>query len=242
LPGTDTETIVNVMSFRTVLLDTLRAFEPVLRQPGVLVAGSEVPNLLEPEARSSLVVSKDLDLAVPVECHRAVVQSLREVQGFVPSKEEPSVWLPLREGFIEVNFIGLDRERPGDTYVLEDSELPLLVFGHLSLLNQGDFVEVDGLRIPLPRPAGLLLEKLLTDRSGEKGDRDLLVALGLILTSTGSDIAELVQLNSALAPDLKHAVRANLTTLSLLQTREGMPDPLPYRALVAKLLSDLERS
>ncbi|MGA2766328.1 MAG: hypothetical protein ABSG17_23535 [Spirochaetia bacterium] len=31
------------------------------------------------------------------------------------------------------------------------------------------------------RPAGLILEKLITDRSGEKGDRDLLVALALSL-------------------------------------------------------------
>jgi hypothetical protein len=160
----------------------------------------------------------------------------------VASKDEPSVWLPSQEGFIEVNFIGLDRERPGETYVLEDSELPLLVFGHLSLLSQGDFVEVDGLRIPLPRPAGLLLEKLLTDRSGEKGDRDLLVALGLILACRGSDIAELLQIHSALVPELRHVVRANLTTLSLLQTRTGMPDPAPHRALVARLLSELERS
>lgn len=36
--------------FRDRLLATLRAVEPILDVPGVLVAGSEVPNLLEANA------------------------------------------------------------------------------------------------------------------------------------------------------------------------------------------------
>ncbi|HEU4581572.1 MAG TPA: hypothetical protein VFS67_25110 [Polyangiaceae bacterium] len=36
------------MEFRTRLLETLRAVRSVLEAPGVLVGGSEVPNLLEP--------------------------------------------------------------------------------------------------------------------------------------------------------------------------------------------------
>jgi hypothetical protein len=58
------------VSFRTKLLATLREIEPVLVEPGVLVAGSEVPNLLEPGAASSLVVSQDVDIAVPVALRR----------------------------------------------------------------------------------------------------------------------------------------------------------------------------
>jgi len=40
------------------LLETLRAVRSVLNEPGVLVGGLEVPNLLEIDARSSLVVSE----------------------------------------------------------------------------------------------------------------------------------------------------------------------------------------
>ena len=54
----------------------------------------------------------------------------------------------------------MDREtaRAGETYVLEDAELPLLVFAQLGLLSPGAPVVVDGLVIPVPRVAGLLLD------------------------------------------------------------------------------------
>jgi hypothetical protein len=126
--------------------------------------------------------------------------------------------------------------------VLEDSELPLLVFGHLSLLRPGRSVSIDDLNIPLPRPAGLILEKLLTDRSGEKGDRDLLVVLGLALVSQPSDFDELDVGYRGLAPDLRYIVRSNLTLLSLLEPRKAMPDPTAHRNLVAELLARLERT
>lgn len=60
------------MTFRERLLATLRAVEPILDVRGVLVAGSEVPNLLEVDAAATLVVSQDVDLAVPVEVHDEV--------------------------------------------------------------------------------------------------------------------------------------------------------------------------
>ncbi len=209
-----------------------------------MVAGSEVPNLLEPDARSTLVVSQDVDIAVPVERHAAVKESLGAVVGLVRSKEEPSVWLPREADLIEVNFIGWDAysARAGETYVLEDAELPLLVFGHLSLLRPGRTLLIEDLLIPLPRAAGLLLEKLLTDRSGEKGDRDLLVALALLLVSEESDFAEVELLYKGLAPDHRYAVRSGLSTLSLLEPRMHMPDPTRHRLLVADLLARLERT
>jgi hypothetical protein len=37
-----------------------------VNEPGVLIVGSEVPNLLQPGAASTLVVSQDVDLAVPL--------------------------------------------------------------------------------------------------------------------------------------------------------------------------------
>jgi hypothetical protein len=232
------------MDFRSRLLRTLRAIAPVLQEPGVLVAGSEVPNLLEPDARSTLVVSQDVDIAVPVDRHAAVKERLREMRGLAQSKEEPSVWLPEEADLIEVNFIGWDARgtRPGETYVLEDEELPLLVFGHLALLRPGRTLTIDGISVPLPRPAGLILEKLLTDRSGEKGDRDLLVALALLLVSDAGDLTEIEAQYRELSPELRYAARSGLSTLSLLEPRLHMPDPTLHRVLVAELLARLERS
>jgi hypothetical protein len=232
------------MTFRDRLLATIRAARPVLETADVLVVGSEVPNLLEPGAASTLVVSHDLDIGVPVSRHGLVKQHLgRLLSAFAPSPEEPSVWTPRSPDLLEVNFVGIDPSRdPTDAYVLEDDQLPLLVFGALSLVTAGPEIEVAGTRVRLPRPAGLLLEKLVTDRTGEKGDRDLLVALGVLMTASGDDLEELAARYRGLRPELRHAVRSNLTVLSLLDTRAGMPDPRPRRETVAGVLRRLERA
>jgi hypothetical protein len=230
------------MSFRDCLLATLRAVRSVLDEPGIVVAGSQVPNLLEPGARASLVVSQDVDIVVPVEKHEAVLRRLASVIELEPSRDEPSVWLPKCDGIIEVNFIGVDSARAGETYVYEHPELPLLVFGNLSLLRIGSPVEVDGLVIPVPRPAGLLAEKLLTDRSGEKGDRDLLVVMGLLLVAQSGDIDELELIYRSLSPDQRYMVRSNLSVLSLLEARNEMPDPVPHRARLAQLMARFEKA
>ncbi|MEO8182848.1 MAG: hypothetical protein ABI895_28785 [Deltaproteobacteria bacterium] len=230
------------MEFRTRLLETLRAVRSVLNERGVLVGGSEVPNLLEIDVRCSLVVSEDVDIVVPVDSHEGVKQALQSVVGFQQAPEEPSVWLPQRPELIEVNFIGMDSgPRAGETYVLEDAALPLLVFGNLCLLRPGRPVHVEDLVIPVPRPAGLLAEKLLTDRSGEKGDRDLLVVMGLLLVSEPADIDELETLYRSLPPEQRYSIRSNLGILSLLEPRNQMPDPVPHRARLAQLMARLER-
>jgi hypothetical protein len=54
------------MTFRDRLLATINAAAPVIESAGVLIVGSEVPNLLEPGIASTLVVSQDLDIGVPV--------------------------------------------------------------------------------------------------------------------------------------------------------------------------------
>jgi hypothetical protein len=82
---------------------------------------------------------------------------------------------------------------------------------------------------------------LITDRTGEKGERDLLVALGLLVTSNPQDLDELESLYRGLRPELRHAARSSLTLLSLLGPREGMPDPRPRRAEVAALLRRVEK-
>jgi hypothetical protein len=228
--------------FRTRLVRTLRAIETILREPGVMVAGSEVPNLLEPDAASTLVVSQDVNIAVPVERHGAVKARLREVRGLVCSPEEPSVWVPQSPDLLEVNFIGMDAagERAGETCVLDDDELPLLVFGQLALLRPGKVVSVEGIAVPLPHPAGLLLEKLITDRSGEKGDRDLLVALALLLVAEPEELGELRTTYLGLSPELRYAARSGLATLSLLEPRLWMPDPTRHRRRIRELAALLD--
>ena len=233
------------MAFRDQLLRTLGAAQPVLDVPGVLVAGSEIPNLLEPDAASTLVVSEDVDVAIPVGAHAAVKERLSELVGLVRSASEPSVWLPVDPSrMIELNFVGRDEDisTAGETYLLEDGELPLLVFGPLSLLEPGEIRIVDGVRIPLPRPAGLLLEKLVTDRTAEKGDRDLLVVLGLLLSCDAAALDEATSRYALLPAELRHAVRSNLTVLSLMAPRAGMPDPTVHRARVSAFLDRLDRA
>ena len=230
------------MDFRTRLIKTLKCVGAVLQEPGVLIAGSEVPNLLEADARSTLVVSQDLDIVVPVASHAGVKARLQDIRGLKRSGEEPSVWLPLSTDLLEVNFIGMDKrsERAGETYLLEDDELPLIVFAQLSLLSPGKLLRIEGLEVPLPRPAGLLLEKLVTDRSGEKGERDLLVALSLLLVCEPPDIRELEALYRGLPEEQQYAARSALSLLSLLAPYPQMPDPTPHRPLLAGLLARLE--
>lgn len=225
------------------MLATLRAVEPILKVRGVLVAGSEVPNLLEADAAATLVVSQDVDLAIPIAVHEEVKARLDQITRLVPSSDEPSVWIPRPEAseLIEVNFIGLDPGivDPSDTYEKQDHRLPLMVFGPLSLLAAGPSVEIDGLRIPLPQPAGLALEKLVSDRTGEKGDRDLLVVAALLAAMPPAGFDQLERTFLDLSIELQHQVRSNLSILSLLEARPGMPDPRPHRPVVDALLRRL---
>jgi hypothetical protein len=228
------------VTFRDRLIATIRAARPVLESPGILVVGSEVPNLLETGAASTLVVSQDLDVGVPVSWHSALLKRLDELHEFEPSDDEPSVWTPRSPDLLELNFVGIDpAQDPAEAYVFDDERLPLLVFGGLSLVSRGTEIDVGGTRVALPRPAGLLLEKLVTDRTGEKGERDLLVSLGVLAHSTPGDLDELEALYERLRPELRHAVRSNLTILSLLAPRAGMPDPRPHRGELAALLRRL---
>lgn len=229
------------MTFRDRLLATVRAARPVLASTGAVIVGSEVPNLLQPGAASTLVVSQDLDIGVYVDRHASLKQNLDGLRDFVQSPDEPSVWIPVTPGLLELNFVGIDPlQDPAEAYVFDDDRLPLLVFGALSLLTTGPGIDLDGEHIPLPRPAGLLLEKLVTERTGEKGERDLLVALGLLGLMSAPDLEDLVSSYRLLRADLRHAIRSNLTILSLLEAREGMPDPRLHRHTVSELLGRLD--
>jgi hypothetical protein len=64
-------------TFRGRLLATLRAVRGVLGVPGVMVVGSEVPNLLEPGGAATLAVSQDVDLLVPLARHVDVLARRR---------------------------------------------------------------------------------------------------------------------------------------------------------------------
>ncbi|MGH9384766.1 MAG: hypothetical protein ACRD2N_10815 [Vicinamibacterales bacterium] len=232
------------MTFRDRLLATLRQLRPVLEEPGILVIGSEVPNLLQPNAASTLVISQDVDLAVPVDELERVKRRLRDVVGLVPSTDEPSVYVPTSPNLIEANFLGLDRRisDASETYVLDDPELPLMVFGPVGLLRPGPVVTIEGLRLTLPRPADLMAEKLLTDRTGEKGARDLLVVAGLLATSGEAELNEFVSVAGSLTLEARHAIVSGLTVLSLMDGRDGMPDPAPHRESIAALIRRLEAS
>jgi hypothetical protein len=231
-----------IVQFRERLIATLRAIKPLLEVPGVLVIGSEVPNLLENRAAATLVISEDVDIGVPLSSHAEVKRRLPDIKGLTASPEEPSVWVPKDDRLIEVNFVGMspDIRGAGESYVLEDPELPLLVLGNLSVLRPGQPIEVEGLTVPVPRPAGLLLEKLISERSGIKGDRDLLVVLGLLLVTSEAELNELCEAYEQLPAELQYTVRTNLTVLSLLEPIPGMPDPTAHRQVVAHLLQRLE--
>lgn len=87
---------------------TIRAARPVLEHPGVLVIGSEVPNLLEAGAAATLIVSQDLDVGVPISRHAPVKRLLPRLSSdFQPSRDEPSVRTPRSPELPEVNFNGL---------------------------------------------------------------------------------------------------------------------------------------
>ena len=57
---------------------------------------------------STLVVSQDLDIGVPIERHAAVKSRLADLHDFQPSADEPSVWLPRSGDLLEINFVGID--------------------------------------------------------------------------------------------------------------------------------------
>lgn len=98
-----------------------------------MVGGSQVPNLLQPDAAATLVVSHDVDLVVPVAAHRQVRDALARVTGYQPSAAEPSVWLPDDPQRLEINFIGRDpsMRETADSYVLEDT----MLLGNLAVLS-----------------------------------------------------------------------------------------------------------
>lgn len=206
-----------------------------------MVVGSEVPNLLEPNAASTLVVSQDVDVLVPLSAHAEVKSALGAIRGLHPSPDEPSVWLPDTDAMIEVNFLGQDPALtdPTESYPLGDDELPLMVFGGLGWLRPAPAVQMDELAVPVPRLADLLIEKLVTERSGLKGDRDLLVALGLLMFSSEAELAEARRVLTELPVEARHAVRTNLGILALLPPRPGVPDPTSHRELVARFLASL---
>lgn len=208
-----------------------------------MVGGSQVPNLLQPGAASTLVVSQDVDLVIPIAAHAQVRDALALIHGYEPSTSEPSVWLPDDPQKLEINFIGRDPSlhATDESYVLEDPSLPLLVFGLLTFLREGDAVETGGIRIPLPRPAGLLIEKLLTERAGLKGERDLLVALGLLMHCSQSDLIEVTQLFRQSSDDARATLLGNLAILSLMRPLPDMPDPVRGRELVESLVAKLQQ-
>lgn len=88
------------MDFRSRLLATLRRLAPLFEEEGVMVVGSEVPNLLQPAVAATLVVSQDVAIGVPVDRHAALKERLAGLEGLRPAPEEPSV-VPDRLSLLE---------------------------------------------------------------------------------------------------------------------------------------------
>ncbi|HLG59874.1 MAG TPA: hypothetical protein VI485_31330 [Vicinamibacterales bacterium] len=86
----------------------------------------------------------------------------------------------------------------------------------------------------------MMVEKLLTDRTGEKGARDLLVVAGLLAVADPADLDEMVSTVGGLPAECRHTVRSSLTLLSLVEPVSGMPDPSLFRAQVTRLLARIE--
>jgi len=57
---------------------------------------------------------------------------------------------------------------------------------------------------------------------------------------TPADFDQLERAYSGLSIELRHQVQSNLSILSLLDARPGMPDPRPGRLVVDALLRRLE--
>jgi len=108
-------------------------------------------------------------------------------------------------------------------------------------LREGETIDAAGVRVPLPKPAGLLIEKLLTERSGLKGERDLLVALGLLMHCREPDVVEVTEIFRQLPSDARTTLLANLAVLSLMRPLPAMPDPVRGRDLVESLLERLRK-
>jgi hypothetical protein len=65
---------------------------------------------------------------------------------------------------------------------------------------------------------------------------------GLLATMGESDLDDVFVTIARLSPEGRHAVRANLTVLSLIESRRGMPDPVGARPHVTRLLARIEGS
>jgi hypothetical protein len=115
-----------------------------------------------------------------------------------------------------------------------------MVFGPLGLLRPGAMIDIEGLRVQLPRLADLAVEKLVTDRTGEKGARDLLVVAGLLAVSGPEEVEAIARLSLDLSAESRHSIRSALTVLSLMEPHAGMPDPGPVRDRVRQVLSAIE--
>ncbi len=229
------------MEFAERLLMTIKDISDLFID-GVIVIGSEAPNLFSFYEKSPVIVSKDIDLGVDVKAHNGLKEKITGLQTFKISEDEPSVLTPLGPQ-LEVNIVGIDRRLTdiSESYVLEDSRLPMMVLGNLSLIEPGQVINIAGINVPMPKKAGLLLEKLLTERSGIKGERDLLVALALLLIINEQEKTEFLMSYGKLDPELRQQILTNLTLLSALPPHHAMPDPRPCRQMIFEFIQRIEK-
>jgi hypothetical protein len=109
---------MGAVEFRERLWATIRALRPLLGD-GVLIVGSEVPNLAPADAPLPAVVSQDIDLGIEVQSHGRVKAALpRDLcEGYV--FEDPALPL-LVFGRLSLVLPGVETTTPGGTVRLAD--------------------------------------------------------------------------------------------------------------------------
>ncbi|MEW5692344.1 MAG: hypothetical protein AB1765_03500 [Candidatus Hydrogenedentota bacterium] len=207
----------NTISFRTKLLNTLKILKDIL--PHTIIIGSEVPNLIRINKKVDLFVSEDIDVGIPVLKFKIIKSGIKRLlKKYYVSRDEPSILCPKTNELLEINFLGIDKNLDDldDVYIFRDGLVSFIVFGTLSLIK-GKKVSINGMKVILAEPASLLVEKLLTERSHIKGERDIIVA-GLLLEviDIKKEMKHILAMINALNKDKRYLIQDNLSTLILI--------------------------
>ncbi|MBE7439598.1 MAG: hypothetical protein HS115_14165 [Spirochaetales bacterium] len=218
-------------------MNTLRDLRPVADQ--VIVIGSEVPNLSRIHSGADLFVSQDIDLAVPIEnLERTDEQIPMLFEHYRQSSDEPSILLPRDDARLEINFLGVDfRSQDLDDISLHRGRhISFLAFGTLTLIKPVDLT-IEKHRFRVAEHRSLFLEKILTERSSIKGERDLYVA-ALVFKEIQSP-QEIIHMREdilALDSERKFFASDNLASL-ILMIEKGHPDLRNSVSLLKELLA-----
>ena len=230
------------MPFRRRLLATILCLPEALGDDGVIV-GSEVPNLhllaRQPRTRG-LFVSEDVDVAF---FRESTSRSLRKLDGWKSSKEEPSILSPVDPTkHVEINLLGIDPDLPLDEAAV-NRRGGYVVFGTLNLIQRTTVV-IEDVELPVASLPTIALEKLATARTGLKGDRDLQVALMAVELMDTEEHIVLKGMIRRLPHEYRHHAAVGLaalyTELGRMHAKKGERLRERLRGLISPADLDLE--